>query len=131
MEGLVMIYATISQHALKGQKLLAQGSALGNSCCSSAPCKGKSFKNIAAVWKLLPLQGVITISILSIPRVLPWVRSFCPFRAYGAYLRNLVNNLKASKMNTLALTFAICLVPATAFLIWLFTPWGKKWSKEL
>ena len=34
-------------------------------------------------------------------------------------------------MNTLALTFAICLVPATAFLIWLFTPWGKKWSKEL
>ena len=65
------------------------------------------------------------------PRVLPWARSFCPFRAYGAYLRNLVNNLKASKMNTLALTFAICLVPATAFLIWLFTPWGKKWSKEL
>ena len=34
-------------------------------------------------------------------------------------------------MNTLALTFAICLVPTTAFLIWLFTPWGKKWSKEL
>ena len=65
MEGLVMIYATISRHALKGQKLLAQGSALGNSCCSSAPCKGKSFKNIAVVWKLLPLQGVITISILS------------------------------------------------------------------
>ncbi len=42
------------------------------------------------------------------PRVLPWARSFCPFRAYGAYLRNLVNNLKASKMNTLALTFAVC-----------------------
>ena len=72
---------------------------------------------------------------------MPWARGFCPlpfpsagdrwFRAYGAYLRNLVNNLKASKMNTLALTFAICLVPATAFLIWLFTPWGKKWSKEL
>ena len=40
-----MIYATISRHALKGQKLLAQGSALGNSCCSSAPCKGKSFVN--------------------------------------------------------------------------------------
>ena len=44
MEGLVMIYATISRHALKGQKLLAQGSALGNSCCSSAPCKGKSLE---------------------------------------------------------------------------------------
>ena len=126
-----MIYATISQHALKGQKLLAQGSALGNSCYSSAPCKGKSFKNIAAVWKLLPLQGVITISILSIPRVLPWTRSFCPFRAYGAYLRNLVNNLKASKMNTLALTFAVCSIVALTFLAWLFTSWGKKWSKEL
>ena len=131
MEGLVMIYAAITQLALKGQKLLAQGNALGNSCCSSAPCKGKSFKNIAAVWKLLPLQGVITISILSIPRVLPWARSFCPFRAYGAYLRNLVNNLKASKMNTLALTFAVCSIVALAFLAWLFTPWGKKWSKEL
>ena len=130
MEGLVMIYVTISRHALKGQKLLAQGSALGNSCCSSAPCKGKSFKNIAAVWKLLPLQGVITISIF-IPRVLPWARSFCPFRAYGAYLRNLVNNLKASNMNTLALTFAVCSIVALAFLAWLFTPWGKKWSKEL
>ena len=29
MEGLVMIYATISRHALKGQKLLAQGNTLG------------------------------------------------------------------------------------------------------
>ena len=71
----------------------------------------------------------------------PRARSFCPlpfpsagdrwFRAYGAYLRNLVNNLKASKMNTLALTFAVCSIVALAFLAWLFTPWGKKWSKEL
>ena len=38
MEGLVMIYATISRHALKGQKLLAQGDALGE--------------------ELLPVQGV-------------------------------------------------------------------------
>jgi len=66
-----------------------------------------------------------------IPRVLPWARSFCPFRAYVAYLRNLVNNLKASKMNTLALTFAVCSIVALAFLAWLFTPWGKKWSKDL
>ena len=66
-----------------------------------------------------------------IPRVLPWARSFCPFRAYGAYLRNLVNNLKASKMNTLALTFAVCSIVALTFLAWLFTSWGKKWSKEL
>ena len=33
------------QHALKGQKLLAQGSALGIIAISKAPCKGKSFVN--------------------------------------------------------------------------------------
>ena len=31
------------QHALKGQKLLAQGSALGIMAMSNAPCKGNSF----------------------------------------------------------------------------------------
>ena len=31
------------QHALKGQKLLAQGIALGIMANSKAPCKGKSF----------------------------------------------------------------------------------------
>ena len=32
------------QHALKGQKLLAQGIALGIMAVNNAPCKGKSFK---------------------------------------------------------------------------------------
>ena len=32
------------QHALKGQKLLAQGIALGIMAISKAPCKGKSFQ---------------------------------------------------------------------------------------
>ena len=31
------------QHALKGQKLLAQGNALGMKPISNAPCKGNSF----------------------------------------------------------------------------------------
>ena len=31
------------QHALKGQKLLAQGIALGVMADNKAPCKGKSF----------------------------------------------------------------------------------------
>ncbi len=31
------------QHALKGQKLLAQGNALGIMAIGKAPCKGKSF----------------------------------------------------------------------------------------
>ena len=30
------------QHALKGQKLLAQGNALGIMAINKAPCKGKS-----------------------------------------------------------------------------------------
>ena len=33
------------QHALKGQKLLAQGIALGTMPICKAPCKGKSFIN--------------------------------------------------------------------------------------
>ena len=33
------------QHALKGQKLLAQGIALGIIAVSKAPCKGKSLIN--------------------------------------------------------------------------------------
>ena len=33
------------QHALKGQKLLAQGIALGIMTISKAPCKGKSIHN--------------------------------------------------------------------------------------
>ena len=42
------------QHALKGQKLLAQGIALGLECdITKSPCKGKSF----LYSKLLPLQG--------------------------------------------------------------------------
>ncbi len=36
------MYGT-TQHALKGQKLLAQGNALGIKAVCKAPCKGKSF----------------------------------------------------------------------------------------
>ena len=45
------------QHALKGQKLIAQGIALGIMAIGKAPCKGKSFKNCQEFFKLLPLQG--------------------------------------------------------------------------
>ena len=39
------IFALYGWNALKGQKLLAQGNALGIKAVSKAPCKGKSFKN--------------------------------------------------------------------------------------
>ena len=52
------------QHALKGQKLLAQGNALGINDIQLTPCKGKSFTYrrefsifIRCILKLLPLQG--------------------------------------------------------------------------
>ena len=47
------------QHALKGQKLLAQGIALGIMAISKAPCKGKSFVYCQVF------------------------ESFCPYRATG------------------------------------------------
>ena len=47
------------QHALKGQKLIAQGSALGIIAIGKAPCKGKSF--------MFCLK----------------FKSFCPYRAIG------------------------------------------------
>ena len=47
------------QHALKGQKLLAQGIALGIMAISKAPCKGKSFVYCQVF------------------------ESFCPYRAIG------------------------------------------------
>ena len=45
------------QHALKGQKLLAQGSALGIVTVSNAPCKGKSFINFRVSFKAFALTG--------------------------------------------------------------------------
>ena len=44
-------------------------------------------KNYKVFLKLLPLQGALLIAI--IPRAMPWARSFCPFRACGAYLQKL------------------------------------------
>ena len=45
------------QHALKGQKLLAQGIALGIVAVSKAPCKGKSFKTPGKNHKAFALTG--------------------------------------------------------------------------
>ena len=81
----------LQQHALKGQKLLAQGNALGIMSVSNAPCKGKSFKihrikmeTPLRYVKLLPLQGA-RFATHKKPRALPWAKSFCPFRACCLY----------------------------------------------
>ena len=46
--------------------------------------KGQKLSINRQYTKLLPLQGVLLNA--SIPRALPWARSFCPFRAYGEIL---------------------------------------------
>ena len=50
------MYVT-TQHALKGQKLLAQGSALGIMTISNAPCKGKSFKTPGNLQSFCPYRA--------------------------------------------------------------------------
>ena len=50
------------QHALKGQKLLAQGIALGMMAISKTPCKGKSFI-ITKYFKAFALTGRMFIII--------------------------------------------------------------------
>ena len=69
------------QHALKGQKLLAQGIALGIKAISKAPCKGKSFVNCLIFESFCPYRA--TGLRPGLPRAMPWARSFCPFRACG------------------------------------------------
>ena len=66
------IFDLYGWNALKGQKLLAQGNALGIMSVSNAPCKGKSFKihlikmeNPLRYVKLLPLQGDKFASIIT------------------------------------------------------------------
>ena len=76
-----------TQYALKGQKLLAQGSALGIMAIGNAPCKGKSFMYCLGVLKLLPLQGdnlasITTQGVALGCELLPFqgvlLGSFCP-----------------------------------------------------
>ena len=45
------------QHALKGQKLIAQGIALGIMAIGKTPCKGKSFINFRVSFKAFALTG--------------------------------------------------------------------------
>ena len=50
---------SIQQHALKGQKLLAQGNALGNHGRKFVALKGQKLSSTRQFTKLLPLQGAL------------------------------------------------------------------------
>ena len=47
------------QHALKGQKLLAQGIALGMMAISKTPCKGKSFVYCQVFESFCPYRATV------------------------------------------------------------------------
>ena len=86
-----------AEDGLKAQKLLAQGSALGNVGKNKVALKGQKL----SISKLLPFQGDFVVSILK-PRALPWAKSFCPFRAYGMWLMThplFVSRTSAAKRN--------------------------------
>ena len=53
-------FASFAPHALKGQKLLAQGIALGIIAISKAPCKGKSFVNCLVFESFCPYYYICT-----------------------------------------------------------------------
>ena len=75
----------------KGQKLieaarperaeaLSPGQRPGLSCSQTwRPVRAKALKLTLKFIKLLPLQGALLT--VTIPRALPWAKSFCPFRA--------------------------------------------------
>ena len=120
------------QHALKGQKLLAQGIALGIMAISKAPCKGKSFVN-CLVLKAFALTGR-QVCERNNPGRCPGLRasalsgraayrSFCPFRACGAYLRNL-NNYHTTLL-PLKVTIKKIIAHFLSFLLLLFEVYTK------
>ena len=68
------------QYALKGQKLLAQGIALGNHGRKFVALKGQKLSSTRQFTKLLPLQGALLTAI--IPRAMPWAKSFWAFSPF-------------------------------------------------
>ena len=124
--------SSYKQHALKEQKLLAQDSALGIMSISKAPCKGKSFENCLS-FKAFAFIGR-QVCERNNPGRCPGLRasalsgraasrSFCPFRACGAYLRNL-NNYHTTLL-PLKVTIKKIIALFLSFLLLLFEVYTK------
>ena len=69
-----------AEDGLKAQKLLAQGSALGNVGKNEVALKGQKL----SISKLLPFQGDLFVSVLE-PRAMPWARSFWAFSPFQPF----------------------------------------------
>ena len=76
----------ITQYALKGQKLLAQGIALGIYGCKPVALYGQKLSKIKQFIRLLPLQGVLLTAIN--PGGCPRFGAFgppSPFQPYSSH----------------------------------------------
>ena len=68
----------------EGAEALSPGQRPGLSCSQTwRPVRAKALKLTLKFIKLLPLQGALLT--VTIPRAMPWAKSFCPFRR-AAYM---------------------------------------------
>ena len=68
----------------EGAEALSPGQRPGLSCSQTwRPVRAKALKLTLKFIKLLPLQGALLT--VTIPRAMPWAKSFCPFRACWLY----------------------------------------------
>ena len=78
--------ASFCPHALKGQKLLAQGIALGNYGRPLSPCKGKSFKTcdcLSSNDSAKKVQTRTELSLLKLCRVQPFLNHDAKVRQFS------------------------------------------------
>ena len=77
----------LSPLALKGQKLLAQGSTLGKiRTQTSRPVRAKALK-YQVIYKAFALTGRPFVLVLK-PRAMPWARSFWAFSPFLNHIRS-------------------------------------------
>ena len=77
----------------KGQKLIE----------AARPERAEALKLTLKFIKLLPLQGALLT--VTIPRAMPWAKSFCPFRACCLYGFQLLHPVLESHAKVLLLYF--------------------------
>ncbi len=88
----------------EGAEALSPGQRPGLSCSQTwRPVRAKALKLTLKFIKLLPLQGALLT--VTIPRALPWAKSFCPFRACCLYGFQLLHPVLESHAKVLLLYF--------------------------
>ena len=93
----------ITQHTLS-QRSPAESIGKGQKLIEAArPVRAEALKLTLKFIKLLPLQGALLTA--TIPRAMPWAKSFCPFRACCLYGFQLLHPVLESHAKVLLLYF--------------------------